>query len=210
MTKPNINEIIKSPRKLKRLTQQELADEAGVSLRTVQRIEKGTEEINGFSLKQISKVLDIPLEELIMQNVDQVSIDNNQIGSIRNLYLSSLFFVFNPILGLLVPYIYGYCKRNRSKLYNIHLKKNTKYHGFYLLFIALILIILIFSFHLNDSSNPYITESTSPYITDTTTISYALFFWQLFILFIILYIPISLIWTFLQFRKLIKSLSQTI
>lgn len=42
MTKPTINEIVKSARKAKGLTQQELADEAGISLRTVLRIEKGT------------------------------------------------------------------------------------------------------------------------------------------------------------------------
>jgi transcriptional regulator with XRE-family HTH domain len=53
MNKPNYYEIIKTARKAKGLTQQELANEAGVSLRTVQRIEKGTEEISGFSLRQI-------------------------------------------------------------------------------------------------------------------------------------------------------------
>ena len=61
MNKPNYNEIIKTARKTKGLTQQEHAGKAGVSLRTVQRIEKGTEEISGFSLRQICIVLDIPL-----------------------------------------------------------------------------------------------------------------------------------------------------
>lgn len=71
MEKTNYNELIKNTRKANGLTQQELANEAGLSLRTVQRIEKGTEEISGFSLRQISNVLDIPLEQLIMQNVDK-------------------------------------------------------------------------------------------------------------------------------------------
>ena len=86
MNKPNYNETIKTALKAKGLTQEELADEAGVSLRTVQRIKKGTEEISGFSLRQISKVLEIPLEPIILQNVNQISIDENQIGSIKALY----------------------------------------------------------------------------------------------------------------------------
>lgn len=55
-----VNQLIKQSRKIKRLTQQDLANQAGLSLRTVQRIEKGTEEISGFSLRQISQVLEIP------------------------------------------------------------------------------------------------------------------------------------------------------
>lgn len=102
----NYSERIKSLRKSKGLTQQQLADQTGLSLRTIQRVEKGTEEISGYSLNQISKVLDIPLEQIIMQNADQISIDNNQTGSVRTLYLVSLFFIINPILGFLVPYIY--------------------------------------------------------------------------------------------------------
>ncbi|WP_394354880.1 helix-turn-helix domain-containing protein [Sphingobacterium litopenaei] len=74
---------MKTARKAKGLTQQELANEARVSLRTVQRIKKGTEEISGFSLRQINKILNIPLEPIIMQNVVERSIDTNQIGSIR-------------------------------------------------------------------------------------------------------------------------------
>ncbi|QRQ61453.1 helix-turn-helix domain-containing protein [Sphingobacterium multivorum] len=64
MESQSANQLIKLARKRKGLTQQELADQAGVSLRTVQRIEKGTEEISGFSLKQISQILEIPLEQL--------------------------------------------------------------------------------------------------------------------------------------------------
>src|SRR5690606_33196662 len=110
MNKPNYNEIIKSARKARGMTQKELADTASISLRTVQRIEKGNEEISGYSLKQISQVLEIPLEKIVMQNVNQISIDENQDGSIKALYLSSLLLFVNPFLGLIVPLIIGYNK----------------------------------------------------------------------------------------------------
>ncbi|WP_333865917.1 helix-turn-helix domain-containing protein [Sphingobacterium sp.] len=136
MESQSANQLIKLSRKRKGLTQQELADQAGVSLRTVQRIEKGTEEISGFSLKQISQILEIPLEQLIMPNVNQISIDNNQTGSIKALYLASLTFLVNPLLGLLVPAIMGYTKQNKDALYSKHLKKIIITHGIGLFFLG--------------------------------------------------------------------------
>ena len=187
MNKPNYNEIIKTARKAKGLTQQELAGEAGVSLRTVQRIEKGTEEISGFSLRQICNVLDIPLEEIIMQNVNQISIDTNQIGSIRNLYLSSLCFVINPILGFLVPFIFGHTKQNKSELFVKHLQKITRFHGFYLLSTSLIFTLFLCAFY----NDPFLIYKS---IFNNQIIS-SLFIWQILIIIYLLYLPISLIWT---------------
>ncbi|WP_104385240.1 helix-turn-helix domain-containing protein [Sphingobacterium sp. HMA12] len=136
MESQTVNKLIKQSRKLRGLTQQDLANQAGLSLRTVQRIEKGTEEISGFSLRQISQILEIPLEQLIMPNVNQISIDKNQSGSIKALYLASLTFLVNPLLGLLVPAIMGYTKQNRDAQYSMHLKKIIIIHATGLLFLG--------------------------------------------------------------------------
>lgn len=152
MNKPNYNEVVKSARKAKGLTQQELADQAKVSLRTVQRVEKGTEEISGFSLRQICNVLDIPIETLIMQNVNEISIDANQIGSIRSLYQSTLYFILFPILGYLiqiffiiflplgfiVPLIIGISKPNKTTLYKENLRFILLFQGFQLLIFTIL------------------------------------------------------------------------
>lgn len=137
MTNPNYNEIIKSARKAKALTQQELAELAGVSLRTVQRIEKGTEEISGFSIRQIAIVLDIPIENLIMKNLNQISIDPNQIGTVKVLYLSSITFILNPLFGFIVPAIIGFSKQNKTEFYNKELKKLLWIHGIPLILFCL-------------------------------------------------------------------------
>lgn len=208
MNTPNYNDIIKTTRKAKGLTQQQLADETGLSLRTIQRIEKGTEEISGYSLNQISKVLDIPLEQIIMQNVDNLSIDTNQIGSIRNLYLSSLSFVINPLFGFLVPFIIGYSKQDKSKIFEQHLKKIIKYHGFYLILIIILFIIMKSSFYFNKNGYYSVrTTISSTTIVSGDDISSGIFFWKIFLFFSLLYIPISVFWTFIQYRKLIKSYS---
>lgn len=143
MESHTVNQLIKQSRKLKGLTQQDLANQAGLSLRTVQRIEKGTEEISGFSLRQISQVLEIPLEQLIMPNVNQISIDNNQSGSIKAVYLASLTFLVNPLLGLIVPAIMGYTKQNKDEQYAKHLKKIIVIHAVGLLLLGSFLGYLI-------------------------------------------------------------------
>ncbi|WP_197086244.1 helix-turn-helix domain-containing protein [Sphingobacterium sp. IITKGP-BTPF85] len=134
MERQNIQEQIKFMRKQRGLTQQDLAEVAGISLRTIQRVEKGTEEISGFSLKQISQVLEIPLEQLIMPNVNQISIDKDQTGSIKGLYLSSLLLFVNPLLGLLVPAIIGSTKQNKSDFYKKELRKMITAHALALFF----------------------------------------------------------------------------
>jgi len=143
MNKPNYNEIIKSARKARGMTQKELADTASISLRTVQRIEKGNEEISGYSLKQISQVLEIPLEKIVMQNVNQISIDENQDGSIKALYLSSLLLFVNPFLGLIVPLIIGYNKHNKNDLYKRHLMTIVKINIIGLIILSLFIISVI-------------------------------------------------------------------
>lgn len=142
MEKPTYNELIKNARKAKGLTQQELADEAGLSLRTVQRIEKGTEEISGYSLKQISKILNIPLEQIIMQNENQDYSANN-INSIKALYLSSLTFLIFPLLGFLVPAVLGYMEKNKDEEYTYHWERIIKFQGIWSLIVTFVGPIII-------------------------------------------------------------------
>jgi transcriptional regulator with XRE-family HTH domain len=51
--------VIREIRKQKGLTQVELADRTNISVRTIQRIEKDTVEASIYSLKVISKVLEV-------------------------------------------------------------------------------------------------------------------------------------------------------
>ena len=158
MESQSAHQLIKLARKRKGLTQQELAERAGVSLRTVQRIEKGTEEISGFSLKQISQILEIPLEQLIMPNVNQISIDNNQTGSIKALYLASLTFLVNPLLGLLVPAIMGYTKQNKDALYSKHFKKIIVTHAIGLFFLGSFISYIIAADFFKIGLPPFLTH----------------------------------------------------
>jgi len=90
MNNQRISETIKQARKSKGLTQQELADRAKLSLRTVQRIERGAHEISGYSLQQISAILQIPIEQMIMSNIPSLTIQPNSVNLIKNLYWLTL------------------------------------------------------------------------------------------------------------------------
>ena len=60
----NVGEKIKSLRKEKGLTQAELAVQSGLSIRTLQRIENSEVNPSAYSLKMLSRALEVDLEDL--------------------------------------------------------------------------------------------------------------------------------------------------
>ena len=64
----NIGIVIKEVRKQKGLTQQDLAEHTNLAERTIQRIENNGVEPSFYSLKSISKILEIDLLEIRSKN----------------------------------------------------------------------------------------------------------------------------------------------
>lgn len=64
-------EIIKEIRIKKGMTQQQLADESGVTLRTIQRIENGDVKPSLHSLNTLGKVLESDLSELFQKSASK-------------------------------------------------------------------------------------------------------------------------------------------
>ncbi|MGZ2372060.1 helix-turn-helix domain-containing protein [Ancylomarina sp. YFZ004] len=71
MEKEKLAQGVKELRKRKGLSQEDLAKESGLSLRTVQRVENGESEPTGETLKRISSVLNITPDELIYWDSDK-------------------------------------------------------------------------------------------------------------------------------------------
>ncbi len=143
MTNQNISEQIKQARKRAGLTQQDLANETGLSLRTIQRIEKGDQEVSGYSLRQLCAALNVPLEQLILPNVNQMRIETSPVSAVKALYLSSLLFVINPLLGIIVPAILGYSRPYKDAFYKKHLRFIITY--FAILNVAVYGLVVIFA-----------------------------------------------------------------
>ena len=70
MENQNLAQGVKDLRKAKGISQEELAENSGLSLRTIQRVENKETEPSGETLKRISTALDITPDELLNWNED--------------------------------------------------------------------------------------------------------------------------------------------
>lgn len=100
---------VKELRKRKGLTQEDLTESSGLSLRTIQRIENGETEPTGDTLKKISHSLNITPDELIDWTL------NEDRSFLKALNLSALTFIFFPLLGILIPLILWISKKDKLK-----------------------------------------------------------------------------------------------
>ena len=113
MKNKNLAKKLKELRKRKGFSQEELTENSGLSLRTIQRIENGETEPTGETLKRISNALNVSPEELI----DWTIIEDK--GFLKAMNLSALTFILFPLLGILVPLIMWISKKDKLKNINI-------------------------------------------------------------------------------------------
>tara|TARA_R110000796_G_scaffold183498_2_gene299987 strand:- start:51877 stop:52482 length:606 start_codon:yes stop_codon:yes gene_type:complete len=112
MKNKNLSKKVKELRKRKGFSQEELAENSGLSLRTIQRIENGETEPTGETLKRISNALNVSPEELI----DWAVIEDS--GFLKAMNVSTITFILFPLLGILVPLIMWISKKDKLKNIN--------------------------------------------------------------------------------------------
>lgn len=93
---------VKLVREQKNLTQTELAEKSGLSLRTIQRIESG-QSLKGFTLKAIAKTLETEPENLFSQEEKDIQIDRAKL-----INFSALAGLIIPFGGIIFPAILTY------------------------------------------------------------------------------------------------------
>lgn len=93
-------------RNSKGLTQEELAESAGVNLRTIQRIESGENIPRGHTLNAIADALNEPVERLLESRKKE----DKQF--LRLLNLSSLTFLLFPLMNVVIPTVLWINKRD--------------------------------------------------------------------------------------------------
>ena len=97
-----LNKLLKYREKLN-LTQEELAQKSGVSTRTIQRIEKGTEP-KGHTLKVLAKALEITEDDL-RENISESQAETINHKLIKQINLSSIIALILPPINILLPWI---------------------------------------------------------------------------------------------------------
>ncbi|TDX87074.1 helix-turn-helix domain-containing protein [Epilithonimonas xixisoli] len=129
---------LKKIREKQNLTQEELAEKSGLSVRTIQRIEAGTEP-KGYTLRTLASTLevsekdllitDIPTEEIIIDSpilMDEIetqqaisTIENEEIFNstlIKIINLSSLPLAWFPIANFLPPLLIMIFTKDKSPI----------------------------------------------------------------------------------------------
>lgn len=126
---------LKAVREQKNLTQEELSEKSKISVRTIQRIESGTEP-KGHTLKALAQALEIhesllqetktaPEADIVPQETQlesETEIQNRKeepginYSKIKLINLSSLLFVVLPPLNILVPLLLMFILKQRNTL----------------------------------------------------------------------------------------------
>ena len=107
MSKGLLAEKIESLRKRNGLTQEALANQSSINLRTLQRIEAGQTEPRGNTLRLIAQALETPLEELLdfTKHADP--------AFLQLMNLATLSFWVIPLGNLVLPLILWVMKRDK-------------------------------------------------------------------------------------------------
>lgn len=113
----NLGKRVKELRNTQGISQEFLAEESGLSTRTIQRIEKGETTPNGDTCRKLSDALKVSPNELMDWTVIE------DIDFLKKLNLSALTFVFFPLLGILVPALMWISKKDKVKDVDIIAKK---------------------------------------------------------------------------------------
>ena len=104
---PEFGQRVKELRISKGFSQELLASETGLNLRTIQRIESGESIPRGDTLNRLSKALEVSQDKIIGWNKDK----DKEFLTLLN--LSSLSFIIFPILGIVVPFVLWVSKKNK-------------------------------------------------------------------------------------------------
>lgn len=111
-----LGEKIVSLRKKKSISQALLAEHSGISLRTIQRIEKGESIPRPYTLRAIAEVLDIQIEKLNpeVNSKSNLKEEAKNVLTLSLINLSSLVGVVLPFFNILIPLILWYLNKKIS------------------------------------------------------------------------------------------------
>jgi uncharacterized Tic20 family protein len=108
----NLAERVKELRNRKGISQELLAEESGLSLRTIQRIENDETVPRGDTLKRLAITLDTSPDEIVDWKVQE---DQNYLTVMS---MSALGFLFFPLLGIIIPLTMWMFKKDKLKNVN--------------------------------------------------------------------------------------------
>lgn len=112
MNNLNLAQKVKELRSRKGISQEVLAEESGLSLRTIQRIENNETVPRGDTLKRLAIALNVTPDEIFDWKIQE---EQNYLTLMN---LSALGFLFFPLLGIIIPLIMWIFKKDKIRNVN--------------------------------------------------------------------------------------------
>jgi transcriptional regulator with XRE-family HTH domain len=137
MKKGFLGKRVKELRLSNGFSQEFLADESKLNLRTIQRIESGTTIPRGDTLLRLSSSLKISPDELLDWSKQEDT------GQLLLINLSGLSFILNPFLGLIIPLALWVSKRDKVIRADETGKELINFQISWLIFMSFIIIVYI-------------------------------------------------------------------
>jgi uncharacterized Tic20 family protein len=137
MKKGFLGKRVKELRLSNGFSQEYLADESKLNLRTIQRIESGTTIPRGDTLLRLSFSLKISPDELLDWS------KREDTGQLLLINLSGLSFILNPFLGLIIPLALWVSKRDKVIRADETGKELINFQISWLIFMSFIIIVYI-------------------------------------------------------------------
>lgn len=94
---------LKKHRRLRNLSQEELAELSGLSVRTVQRLEKGESVGSAYTLRTLATALQISPDELTGRTSQHIALHDNNLNYRLLLTWSALAGIVLPLANILLP-----------------------------------------------------------------------------------------------------------
>lgn len=140
MNNLNLAKKVKELRNRKGISQELLAEESGLSLRTIQRIENNETIPRGDTLKRLAIALHTSPDEIVDWKIQE---DRNYLTLMN---LSAISFLFFPLLGIIIPLTMWMSKKDKLKNVNELGKSILNFQISWTLFLFLSYVILVIAF----------------------------------------------------------------
>jgi len=137
MNNLNLALRVKELRNRKGFSQEMLAEESSLSLRTIQRIENDETVPRGDTLKRLAVALDTSPDDIMDWKIQE---DQNYL---RSMSLSALWFLIFPLLGVIIPLTMWMQKKDKLKNVNELGVSMLNFQITWTIFISIIFLFLL-------------------------------------------------------------------
>lgn len=153
MNKNSLSENLVYQRKLKGLTQEQLSDKTTVTVRTIQRIEKGDVQPHLQTVKLLAAGLEVDIDDLmVLENPNEETIKRKWMLLLHG---SPFLGLIIPFASILFPLFLWIHKADDNKIYDQHGRAIVNFHSTIMLLFFLSLV----SFFIIPGYNYFITAA---------------------------------------------------